>query len=65
MESKDKLKEIDINNHTCYCFPDTIRFWDRDVEFSDILLDKKLYKEKDESLWDFIHNFNRCKTIAY
>ena len=65
MESKDKLKEIDIKNHTCYCFPDTIRFWDRDVEFSDILLDKKLYKEKDESLWDFIQNFNRCKTIAY
>ena len=46
MESKDKLKEIDIKNHTCYCFPDTIRFWDRDVEFSDILLDKNYIKKK-------------------
>ena len=46
MESKDKLKEIDIKNRTCYYFDGRIRFWDRDIEFSDILLYKKLYKEK-------------------
>ena len=31
MESKDKLKEIDIKNRTCDCFDDLIRFWDRDI----------------------------------
>ena len=45
MESKDKLKEIDIKNCTCYHFDDIIRFWDRDI-----LLDKKLYKEKYENI---------------
>ena len=44
MESKDKLKEIDIKNRTCY-YSDNIRT-DRDIDFSDILLDKKLYKDK-------------------
>ena len=43
MESKDELKEIDIKNRTCYYFDDIIRFWDRDIDFRDILLDKKLY----------------------
>ena len=27
-----------------------IRFWDRSIDFSDILLDKKLYKEKCENI---------------
>ena len=42
MESKDKLKEIDIKNRTCYLFDDIIK--DVDIYFSDILLDKKLYE---------------------
>ena len=46
MESKDKLKEIDIKNRICYYFDDTIRFWNRDIDFSDILYDDKLYKKK-------------------
>ena len=41
MESKDKLIEIDIKN-------DIIRFLDRDIDFSEILLDEELYKEKYE-----------------
>ena len=41
--SNDQLKEIDIKNCTCYYFDDIItRFWDRDIDFSDILLDEKL-----------------------
>ena len=50
MESKDKLKEIDVKNCTCYHFDDIIRFWDRDINFSDILLAKKLYKERNENI---------------
>ena len=46
MESKDDSKEIDIKNRTCSYFDDIIRFWDRDINFSDILLDETLYKEK-------------------
>ena len=42
MESKNKLKEIDIKNHTCYCFDDIIK--DININFSDILLDEKLYE---------------------
>ena len=45
MESKDQLKEVDIKNRTCYYFDDIIRFWDRDIDFSDTLLDEKLYNE--------------------
>ena len=44
MKSKDELKEIDIKNRTCYYFDDIIRFWDRVIGFSDILLDEKLCK---------------------
>ena len=50
MESKDELKEIDIKNRTCYYFDDIIRFWDRDIDLSDILLDEKLYKQKYENI---------------
>ena len=46
MESKAELKETDIKNRTCWYFDDIIRFWDRDINFSDILLDQKLCKEK-------------------
>ena len=46
LESKDELKEIDIKNRTCYYFDGIIRFWDTDIDFSDILLDEKLFKEK-------------------
>ena len=42
MESKDKLKEIDIKNRTCYHFYDIIR--DFDINFDNILLDEKLYE---------------------
>ena len=50
MESEDKLKEVDIKNRTCYYFDDIIRFWDRDIDFNDILLSKKLYKEKYQNI---------------
>ena len=43
MEYKDELKDIDIENRTCYYFDDVMRAWDIDVDtdFSSILLDKK------------------------
>ena len=50
MESKSKLKEIDIKNRMCFYFDDIVKFCDRDIEFSDILLDEKLYKEKRENV---------------
>ena len=52
MESKDKLKEIDIKNLTCYHFDDMIGAMDRDsgFNFNDILLDEKIYKEKYENI---------------
>ena len=51
-ESKDELKEIDIKNRTCYYFDDVMRAWDIDVEidFSDISLEEKLYKENNENI---------------
>ena len=42
MESKDELKEIDIKNCAYYYFDDIIK--DIDINFSDILLDEKLYE---------------------
>ena len=50
MESKDELREIDIKNCTCYYFDNIIRLWDTDIEFSDILLDERLYEEKYENI---------------
>ena len=44
MESKDELKEIDIENRTCYYFDDIIT--DGDIYFNNILLDEKLYKKE-------------------
>ena len=61
MVSKDELKEIDIKNGTCYYFDDIIRFWDRDIDFSDILLDGKLYKEKTKNI--LIHDIS-YKTLT-
>ena len=48
MESKDKLKEIDIKSRTCYYCGDIIT--DRDINFDNILLDKKLYKKEYENI---------------
>ena len=42
MESKDELKEIDIKNRTCYYFNDIMKTID--INSSNILLDKKIYK---------------------
>ena len=39
MESKDELKEIDIENRTYYYFDDIMAV--RDIDSSDILLDEK------------------------
>ena len=40
--NKNKLKEINIRNHTCYCFEDIININDLNVD--KILIDKKSYK---------------------
>ena len=42
MKSKNELKESDIKNCACYYFSDIIN--GTDINFSNILLDKKLYK---------------------
>ena len=68
MESEDELKEIDIKNLTCYYFDDAIRFWDRDTEFTDILLDKNVYKENYENISTYDISYKTSKgpkTIAY
>ena len=48
MESKDELKEIDIENRTCYYFDDIMRV--KDTNFRDILLDKKSNKTDENTL---------------
>ena len=50
MESKNELKEIDIKNRTCFYFDGIIRFWDRYIDFSEILLEEKLYNRKYENI---------------
>ena len=42
MESKDELKVIDIENHTCYYFDDVMRAVD--INLDNILLDENSYK---------------------
>ena len=42
IESKNELKEIDIKNGVCYYFDDIFNV--TDINFSDILLAKKLYE---------------------
>ena len=39
MESTNKLKEINVKNHSCYYFDDIIKFEDFDLD--DILIDEK------------------------
>ena len=53
MENKDELKEVDIKNSTCYYFDDIMRAWDTDIDtdFSAVLLDENLYKEKNENIF--------------
>ena len=51
MESKYELKEIDIKNRACYYFHDVIS--GTDINFSSILLDKKLYKNI--SVYDILY----------
>ena len=61
MESKDKLKQIDIKNRMSYYFDGIIRFWIRDIDFSDISLDGKIFY-----FMIFQANFfNGYNTIAY
>ena len=48
MESEDEQKEVEIKNHTCYYFDFIMRFID--IDFSDILLNKKLYKTYENTL---------------
>ena len=43
MTSNDKLKEIDIKNHTCYYFLDTIKIEDFDLD--NILIHEKSYEK--------------------
>ena len=42
MESNDKLKEIDINNRTCYYFAEMIKI--EDFYFDNILIGEKSYE---------------------
>ena len=42
MESNNKLKEIDIKNHTCYYFNDKIKI--EDFDFDNFLIDENLYQ---------------------
>ena len=58
MESKDELKEIDIKNRTCYYFDDIMRVID--IDFNDILLDKKSYENilLDKKLYENILIYN-------
>ena len=39
MEDTNKLKEINVKNHSCYYFDDIIKFEDFDLD--DILIDEK------------------------
>ena len=41
MKSKNEIKEIDIKNRVCYYFDDIIN--GANINFSNVLLDKKLY----------------------
>ena len=54
MESKNELKEIDIKNRACQYFEDIIN--GTDINFSDILLDKKLYENI--SVYDILKKYS-------
>ena len=51
MKSKDKWKEIDLKNRSCYCFDDTISA--RDISFNGLLLNKKSFKNN--LIYDLSH----------
>ena len=57
MESIEELKELDLKNRTCYYFDDIIRFWNRKIDLSDILLDKKLYIENNENILIYVISY--------
>ena len=62
MESNGELKEINIKNHTCYYFDDIIKI--EDVDFDNILLDEKSYKNI--LVYDIAYKtFIGAKTIVY
>ena len=61
MESKNELREIDIENRACYYFDDIMRVKDREIGFSDILSDNTIYKEKYENI--LIYDISN-KTLA-
>ena len=66
MESKDKLKEVNIKNRTCCYFEEIIT--DRDINFDNILLDEKLYKKECENIliYDISYKTSTgAKPIAY
>ena len=72
MKSKDELKEIDIKNRRCYYFGDIMRVID--IDFSDILLDKKSYEnilfyfilfEKSGITCRINYNFPRIRIDSY
>ena len=42
IESKNELKESNVKNRACFCFDDVID--GTDINFSDILLNKKVYE---------------------
>ena len=48
MVSKSELKEIDIKSGMCYYFDEII--WDLDIEFENVLLDGKSYKNIYENI---------------
>ena len=65
MESEDEFKEVDIKVCMYYYFDDIMRAWDidTDTDFSGILPDQKLYKEKYGNVL-FIsinHNFGKIR----
>ena len=66
MESKDKLKESNIKNRTCYYFDDIMRVID--IDFNNILLDEKSYEKilKKTLVYDISYKtFMGKKTIAH
>ena len=65
MGSKDELKDINIKSCTRYYFDNIIKVRDRDIDFSDILLDEEIYKEKYLNLWHFIQTSTGAKPLRF
>ena len=70
MKRKDELREIDIRNHVCYYFDGVTK--DIDINFSKILLDKKIYENisvydvpyKNSTVSKLLH-INLCKIDGF